>query len=259
MGECLKVTTFGQGPDLVLLHGWAMHSGIWGQTAAALAADFRVNLVDLPGHGINRNMPLSSDLSVVAEQILSAVPPAAWLGWSLGGLVTLAAAFTQPDKVNKMALVAATPAFSKQPDWDCGVDKASRQGFCDGIESDYEETITQFCTRTFGSNYLSESLQRLGGLPINENRPSRQALRAGLHLLYSNNLLPGLGSCKIPTLFLGGSRDRTINPESFERAAKLMPAARSLVIRGAGHSPFISHEEKFLKSISEFLHGARAA
>ena len=259
MGERLKVITLGEGPDLVLLHGWAMHSGIWGATATALATDFRVNLVDLPGHGINRNLPLSSDLNVVAEQILSAVPPAIWVGWSLGGLVALAAALMQPDKVNKMALVAATPAFSKQPDWDCGVDDVNQQDFCDGIESDYEETITQFCTRTFGSNWLNEALSRLGGLPINENMPSRQALRAGLHLLYSNNLLPGLSRCKIPTLFLGGSRDRTINPVSFERAAKLMPTARSLVIRGAGHTPFISHEEKFLNSICEFLHGEHVA
>ena len=91
MSENLKISTYGQGPDLVLLHGWAMHSGIWGRLVDVLASGFRVNLVDLPGHGVNRHVPLSGDLNEVAELILSAVPPAIWIGWSLGGLVTLAA------------------------------------------------------------------------------------------------------------------------------------------------------------------------
>ena len=89
MTEQFKISTRGEGPELVLVHGWAMHSGIWGALVDALAADFRVNLVDLPGHGINRHVALSRDLDAVATLILSEVPTAAWLGWSLGGLVTL--------------------------------------------------------------------------------------------------------------------------------------------------------------------------
>ena len=51
MSESLKISSRGQGPELVLLHGWAMHSGIWGGVVDVLASEFRVNLVDLPGHG----------------------------------------------------------------------------------------------------------------------------------------------------------------------------------------------------------------
>ena len=40
-----------QRPPLVLLHGWAMHSGIWGPLVGRLARRFRVHAVDLPGHG----------------------------------------------------------------------------------------------------------------------------------------------------------------------------------------------------------------
>ena len=101
----------GEGPELVLLHGWAMHSGIWGRLVDNLALDFRVNLVDLPGHGINRHIPLPRELDELAAMILSELPPAIWMGWSLGGLVTLAAAMQQPEKVQKAILVSATPSF----------------------------------------------------------------------------------------------------------------------------------------------------
>lgn len=253
MSDQFKITTRGQGPELVLIHGWAMHSGIWGGIVDALATGFRVNLVDLPGHGVNRHIPMRRDLDAVTELILSEVPPAAWIGWSLGGLVTLAAAIQQPRQVQKMILVAATPSFSKQTDWDCGVDQSAQQAFSKGLENDFAATINQFCVQTFGANRVQESLNRLGGSSITEQLPTKNTLYAGLHLLYSTNLLPKLSECKIPSLFLGGSRDRTVRPESFAEAASLMPNAEAKLIPGAGHVPFISHKDEFLATIREFL------
>ena len=255
MSESLIIITRGQGPELVMLHGWAMHSGIWGGVVDALATEFRVNLVDLPGHGINRHIRLSRNLDSLAKLILTQVPPAAWIGWSLGGLVTLAAALQQPSKVKKMVLVGASPSFSKQQDWDHGVDIESQRAFADGLENDYEATVSQFGVRTFGTNWVDESLKRLGISAFTEQAPADDVLQTGLHLLYSNNLLPNLNACKIPALFLGGSRDRTIWPESFAQAAALMPDARSRLISGAGHAPFISHEQEFLEIVHRFLPG----
>jgi len=254
MSESLKIISRGQGPELVLLHGWAMHSGIWGELVDQLASEFRVSLVDLPGHGVNSHLPLSGDLNEVAGLILSELPAAIWMGWSLGGLVTLAAAMGQPHKVKKAILVAATPCFSRQSNWDLGVSLAQQQAFTDGLEDDFEGTLNQFCLQCFGASWLEESLGRLGYSPIADKVPAGAALRAGLQLLYGNNLVDGLSTCKVPTLFLGGTRDRTIRPESFEQAAAMMPNGSSMLIRGAGHAPFISHEEVFLNNIREFIH-----
>jgi len=253
MTEQFKISTHGEGPELVLVHGWAMHSGIWGRVVDALAADFRVNLVDLPGHGINRRIALSRDLDAVATLILSEVPVAAWLGWSLGGLVTLAAALKQPEKVEKLVLVGATPSFSRTENWEWGLGEAARQAFSDGLEHAFEQTVEQFALQTFGANHLQESTGRLGEPPLTDNLPAKNTLHDGLHLLYSNNLSGDLSKCKMPTLFLGGTRDRTIRPESFDQAASLMPDARVVSIPGAGHAPFISHEEEFLHTIRGFL------
>ena len=62
--EKLKISTSGQGPELLLLHGWAMHSGIWGGLVDSLSSEFHVNLVDLPGHGLTvvpDDYPLSAE------------------------------------------------------------------------------------------------------------------------------------------------------------------------------------------------------
>ena len=47
----LQVERRGDGPDLVLLHGWGMHGGVWDELVPRLAARFRVHVPDLPGHG----------------------------------------------------------------------------------------------------------------------------------------------------------------------------------------------------------------
>lgn len=253
MSERLKISTRGQGPELVLSHGWVMHSGIWGGVVDLLASEYRVNLVDLPGHGVNRHVPLSRDLNEVAALILSELPPAVWIGWSLGGLVTLAAALQQPHNVHKAILVAATPCFSKQTDWDFGVSAEARQAFADGLETDFEETLKQFYLQCFGAAWVDESLHRLGRPAVPDNIPDRHVMHTGLHLLYSNNLLADLRTCKVPMLFLGGTRDRTIRAESFEQAAAMLPSASSCLIRGAGHVPFISHQDRFMDIIRGFL------
>ena len=51
----LHVESFGAdcGPELVLLHGWAMHSGVWRGVRDGLAEHFHLHLVDLPGHGFS--------------------------------------------------------------------------------------------------------------------------------------------------------------------------------------------------------------
>ncbi|MGB5339321.1 MAG: alpha/beta fold hydrolase, partial [Gammaproteobacteria bacterium] len=47
----LYTHTSGAGPDLLLVHGWGLHSGIWDGLAPLLEPHYRVTRMDLPGHG----------------------------------------------------------------------------------------------------------------------------------------------------------------------------------------------------------------
>lgn len=259
VAEKLKIVTSGEGPDLVLLHGWAMHSGIWSGLVDRLASEYRVSLVDLPGHGFNRHVALSDKLGEVADLILSRLPPAVWIGWSLGGLVTLAAALRQPRMVQKAVLVAATPSFSKRPGWDCGVDPAAQRAFSEGLDNDAGETLKQFWLQCFGAGQVDESMRLLGKSSLSDGLPAKSVLETGLRLLYGNDLTAELKTCEVPALFLGGTRDRTIWPDSFTRAAALMPNAQAHLVIGAGHVPFITHSDGFLDIIHGFVRGEKTA
>jgi pimeloyl-[acyl-carrier protein] methyl ester esterase len=248
----LKTVTAGRGPDLVMLHGWAMNSGIWGGIVDRLSEDYRVTLVDLPGHGLNRGIDLVPDLDALAGRILAETPPARWLGWSLGGLVTLAAALRQPEKVKGTILVSATPSFAQQPDWQCGLDQAGREAFMNGLARDHEGAVQAFHMNMFGS-FAREAARRLEtgthGAPL----PEVAVLEAGLRILYENNLLSELPGITTPTLVMGGTRDRVVRSDAFKRTAEMMPHARLHLIPGAGHVPFATHPDQFLDVVRAFL------
>src|SRR5512139_2145202 len=107
----MRIVVQGTGPALVMIHGWAMHSGIFAPLVERLDAHFTLYLVDLPGHGRNRDDATPLQLGTLAEVIAAHTPRALWLGWSLGGLVALHAAQTQPERVRGLAMLCASPRF----------------------------------------------------------------------------------------------------------------------------------------------------
>ena len=156
-------------------------------------------------------------------------------------------------------MVAATPSFAWQPHWDCGVDGASQRAFSDGLDNNPKDTLAQFWQQCFGIDRVEESLRLLGKSSVTDDLPAREDLQAGLHLLYSNDLSVKLDTCRVPALFLGGSRDRIVRAEAFTRAADLMPEAEAHLLRAAGHAPFITHRDRFLDIMRGFLIGEKAA
>ena len=66
----LHVDVVGSGPPLVLLHGWAMHGGIFAPLVEALRAHRTLHVVDLPGHGHSRGAAVPLRLDDCAAAVL---------------------------------------------------------------------------------------------------------------------------------------------------------------------------------------------
>ena len=107
----MQIAIRGSGPPLVMLHGWAMHGGIFAPLVARLETAFTLHVVDLPGHGGSAHSTVPFTLDAVAREVVARTPPALWLGWSLGGLVALHAAQVLPASVRGLAMLCASPRF----------------------------------------------------------------------------------------------------------------------------------------------------
>jgi pimeloyl-[acyl-carrier protein] methyl ester esterase len=108
----IHLETFGKGKPIVLVHGWAMHTGIWREFAKQLALNYRVICVDLPGHGRSEAIDPFT-LERISDELVNAVPErnCCWLGWSLGATIVLDIAARYPERVSSLILLAGNPSF----------------------------------------------------------------------------------------------------------------------------------------------------
>ena len=108
----IHLETFGVGKPIVLVHGWAMHTGIWREFAKQLAQNYRVTCVDLPGHGRSEAIDPFT-LERISTELVDAIPEqnCCWLGWSLGAAIVLDIAARYPERVSSLILLAGNPLF----------------------------------------------------------------------------------------------------------------------------------------------------
>lgn len=247
----------GQGPALVLLHGWAMHGGIFAPLVARLEAHFQLHRVDLPGHGRSRDAGTALTLDAAAAAVASVVPERAlWLGWSLGGLVALQAAATQPARVRGLAMVAASPRFVVAPDWPQGMDAAVFRTFASELQRDYRGTLDRFLMlEAQGSDHVRDELRQLRAQVFAHGEPAPAVLCQGLALLENTDLRAALPGLAMPSAWIAGRRDRLVSPAAMAAAAALAPHAQSHVVQSGGHAPFLSHAPEVAEALLA-LHAA---
>jgi len=252
----LYTQTSGAGPDLILVHGWSLHGGIWDRFLPLLEPHFRITCVDLPGHG-RSDWRGESTLDEMVAAVLSVVPvPAAWLGWSLGGLVATRAALAAPAQVTALVTVASTPCFVRKPGWPSAMLPGVLDTFAAELAQDYEKTLQRFLAlQVRGSDNYSEVLKTLRALMLAHGEPDEAGLRAGLEVLRTADLRDVLGDIACPTLLVMGERDTLVPVTSGQAACELFPDAQLEVIAGAGHAPFIARPEMVAGLVNTFLCG----
>ena len=250
----LYTRTSGSGPELVLIHGWGLHAGIWDRFVPLLEPYFCVTCVDLPGHG-RSGWQGEDTLDAMTETVLSETPAAAtWLGWSLGGLLATRAALIAPQNVTALITVASTPCFARKPDWQSAMLPVLLETFAAELAQDYVRTLNRFLAlQVRGSDNAGEVLKTLRALLLMHGEPSQPGLHAGLDVLRTADLRDSLGDVGCPTLLLAGERDTLVPVSAVQAASKLLPDAQLEVIEGTGHAPFIAQPEVVAESIRRFL------
>lgn len=261
----LQFETSGKGAPLLLLHGWGMHGGMWGEAVLKLAQHFTVHCLDLPGHGASGNITpyptrgqcnldtLVSSLSEHARQHF----PGKMLtvcGWSLGGQIALRWAELMPQQVQRLILVTSTPCFVQRADWLCAMPSATFQTFEQDLQTSPERTLKRFISlQVRGSEQERGCLVHLRSSLLNREQPDHSALRDGLAILRETDLRASLPYIKQPVLVLAGEYDELIPAPASEYLAMHLPHVEMAVIKGASHVPFLSHTDTFLMNLMSFM------
>lgn len=250
----LHQETLGQGPDLVLLHGWGMHGGVWGPVVEALADSFRLHVFDLPGLGHSGSMTPYT-LKTLASAVAQAAPArTAVCGWSLGGQVALRWALERPQQIEKLVLVGSTPRFVSGSDWQHGVADEVFCQFAAQVRQDYRGTLSRFLAlQALGGDAPKETIRHLRQHFFERGEPDPEMLQRGLEILLATDLRADIGRVSMPALVLHGDYDKLAPVAAGRWLAQHLPAARLQVCAGASHAPFLSHPTWFVASLKKFL------
>jgi pimeloyl-[acyl-carrier protein] methyl ester esterase len=220
----------GIGPPLLLLHGFALHGGLFGPIVPALARRHRVHVADLPGHGLSApqaNLTLDGIVAALAAALPADCEPLAILGWSLGGAVALHWAATAPERVSRLVLVGATPAFVARNDR----------------------------PHVQGSEQGRATLALLRDQLFARGEPTPAALAESLALLARTDLRNEVPHVRAPALVITGGHDRLAPAAAGAWLARALRNAIRIDIAGAAHAPFLSHRDVFLDALTGFLDG----
>jgi len=250
----LFIHTEGRGDThLVLLHGWAMHGGVFAPLVEALRDRCTLHVVDLPGHGRSRDCDTSLQPAECARAIAVRVPPAAWLGWSLGGLYALQAALDFPEQVRGLAMLCASPRFVRGNAWPHAVSPEILQNFGRDLETDYAGTLERFLAlEALGSDCAQADLRKLRADTFNDHPPEVRALVEGLDVLEHTDLRARVRELVQPSAWIAGRRDRLIPWQALQWGAAQAGGAFTC-IAGGGHAPFIGHTGDVIEALAPLL------
>jgi pimeloyl-[acyl-carrier protein] methyl ester esterase len=251
----VHVESLGAGRPLVLLHGFAMHGGLFAPLLPDLARAHRVHVVDIPGHG--HSPPLDPfELPRIVDAIDAAIdePEFTVLGWSLGGQIALAWAFADPRRIRRLVLVATTPSFVERDGWPDAIGAQTLSRFGDELRASYRLTLQRFLAlQVHGSEEGPVILAALRQRLFERGEPSPEALAAALGALAQNDLRSTLAHIAAPTLVIAGDRDVLVPLAATRELAAALPNATHVTIGGAAHAPFLSHRQRFVDAVLSFV------
>ena len=266
-GLPIRYLAGGEGPPLVLLHGAGDNSLDWRWVMPTLASTHRVYAPDLPGSPDSAR-PAADYSPAFFERFVASfvdalgIGQATFVGNSLGGLIALRVALSEPARVRALVLVDSAglgsevnPAFTSvnvpglgeaaMPFWRTPLGAYQRAWgrtallFARPPGSVPREWLAEQCRLARSPGYLEAHLSMLRALV----RPLGQR----------EVLVDRLPSLKIPTLVLWGARDRVF-PKSHAREAVARLREGSLaVIPDCGHLPHVECPDRLLAALDGFL------
>ena len=257
----LYVERRGNGPVVMLLHGFTGSGPSMSEVSLALARDFEVITPDLPGHGRSIAVddgPVHS-FDACLDRLAATLDQAGharahWIGYSMGARLALAFAVRFPERVASLLLIGAR----------AGIDNASERAGrrradealadrieTDGIEPFVDEWLAQplFASqRQLGREFVAtQRLQRMG----NDARGLAASLR-GLGPGAQPPLFDDLRRLDVPVLLVAGALDHAFVAHARDVERRL-PDAEVCEVADAGHAVHLEQPAAFIEAAREFL------
>jgi 3-oxoadipate enol-lactonase len=255
-GARLAYEVTGDGPAVVLVHGFGLDQRMWDPQAEHLAARFRVVRYDCRGFGasgpFDPAVPYTHAGDLVALLDHLAIGDAALAGLSFGGRVVLQATLAAPARVRGLVLLdAVLDGVPWDPESAAGLDEVARQVRAGGVPAGQQAWLAH--PLFAAARQRPDLAARLAAMV---------AEYPGQHWLGQDPYRPArpepvsvLERVTAPTLVAVGDRDVPCFREMSAVLARRIPGAQYRVIAGAGHMVNLEQPAAVNDLLTGFLAG----
>jgi 2-succinyl-6-hydroxy-2,4-cyclohexadiene-1-carboxylate synthase len=246
--DTLATRQAGEGPRVVLVHGFTQTARCWGPFADELVrAGNEVLAVDAPGHGGSGS--IHTDLPEGSRRIAAVGGRGTYIGYSMGARYALRLALDQPDLVDALVLIGGTAGIE-----DPG-ERAERRAADEARAARLEAVGV--------AAFVDEWLQ----LPLFSTLPDHRAfreerLRNTVPGLASSLRLAGTGamgplwsrlaSIEVPVLLVTGEHDTKFTAIAQRMVHEMDPHAWAAVVSDVGHSVHLEQPETAARLVSSW-------
>lgn len=245
--------SFGQGPPVILLHGWLGSWGIWQYAMANLGTAFRTYALDFWGFGESgKKHPQFTvdDFVSLVEQFMEqlGITRAPLVGHSMGGTVSLSVAIRFPERVSKVIVVGAPivggalspllrlAGYRPAAFLAHNVPGALRLGL-----------------RLFAPLITTPAREWYNMQERDLSRTTLESFLFSIASLRRTDLRPRLHEIGVPTLGIYGGGDNIVHPKQYEPLQAGVPQAEIKIMQNARHFPMLDQPDEFLHIVREFL------
>jgi pimeloyl-ACP methyl ester carboxylesterase len=261
------VVDAGEGPPIVLIHGYGDTADGWRRVVPNLMKDHRVVALDMPPFGRSR-MPNRGKLIDFYSDFFPAfldameLDTATLIGHSLGGAVALRLAIDEPERVERLGLVAPAGLGTAPPWWWHALTARPLYDGALSIPLPLTGPLVRRGLRTFlewrlfdNPRMLDDEISHLVDLH-GGGRQLKNLLAAGHACIdcYTGKLLQRSINLDIPLWMVWGRRDGLVPPLHARAFERMHPAAEVHVFDDCGHYPQIELPGRFNSLLSEWLY-----
>lgn len=266
-GTRLYAKSWGEGPPVVLIHGWPLSADSWDPVTHHLAENgFQTIAYDRRGFGRSDQPSNGYDYDTFADDLAAVIgqvaggEKVALVGFSMGGgEVARFLARHGAQGVARVALISSVvPCMAETENNPDGVPERVFAEMTEGMLADRAHFFRGFFKDFYGVGWLDRAVSE-EVLDLSW----QTAMQAGLHptlaaarAFATTDFRPDLAAFTIPTLVIHGTADRTVPIEATAReVTRRVPHAELIEYEGEAHGVFATQQERLKRDLLDFLEG----
>ncbi len=244
--------TYGQGPPVLLLHGWLESWRLWQETMEVLGRHLRIYALDFWGFGESgkkRESFTVSDFVKMVDEFMErlGIVRAPIVGHSMGGTVSLSLTIQRPERVARVAVVGSPIVGSSLA---LTLKLAGVRPIAFAV---YHMPFALRLGLRIAARWITRDPRWYHMIVDDLSRTTLESFLHSIASLRRTDLRPRLPEIQVPVLGIYGDHDIIVHPDQWRPLLASVPHARIERFEASGHFPMLDEPERFRQVLLSFL------